>query len=130
MNSPESCKDCADQPIGEDPLCDDHRIEKQIERQRRNLMIARDAALNILNRRKQEKIAANKVEIPPHSYIGIAHEAAKFINCDGEWVNGTCIEVCDDGGYDYCPSCRFIWRLESFEQEATDWWNELGELDG
>lgn len=65
-----------------------------------------------------------------HNYVGIAEQAAKLIGCEGIYQDGTCLQVLPEpNDYDLCERCHTVWLLIAFEDEATQWWNELLEAD-
>lgn len=61
-----------------------------------------------------------------HPYRGIAHKAAKLIACTEAWQEGDCFaNLPEPNDCDMCDPCHLVWRLQSFDDEAQDWWEEL-----
>lgn len=68
--------------------------------------------------------------VADHAYVGIADEARKAIGCDEPWAEGDCFaNLPEMNDYDPCARCHLAWRIAGFEDEATDWWRELGAID-
>ena len=62
---------------------------------------------------------------PPYKmpYAGITEEASIILPCE-DYETGRCSDF-NESENDYCPFRILLWKLEAFESEATDWWNEL-----